>query len=90
MLAAVGALHRACVVHGDLAPRNILVDASDPVPVTSTSPRALCMRLLLSLLVLEHPPKHELRVSMITIAVHCKRMTQTADQKACRRLSQIV
>ena len=82
MLATVGALHRAGVVHGDLASRNILVDTTDPVLVTSTSRRAVCMRLLLSLLVLVHSPKHELRGSSIAIAVHCKR---NCLRELCRR-----
>ena len=51
VLAAVGRLHGAGVVHGDLRCDNILVDASDPVlpaPVPSPCRRSLC-RLLLPL-----------------------------------------
>ena len=51
VLAALGRLHGAGVVHGDLRCDNILVDASDPVPpAPAPSPRcrSLC-RLLLPL-----------------------------------------
>ena len=49
VLAALGRLHGAGVVHGDLRCDNILVDASDPVlPAPTSSPccRSLCQLLL--------------------------------------------
>lgn len=61
VLAAARSLHRAGVVHGDLAARNILVDATDPVPVVSTTPLAVRVCLMLFLLVLDLMPEHELR-----------------------------
>ena len=73
VLAAARSLHRAGVVHGDLAPRNILVDTTDPVPITSTSPHAVCVHLLLLILVLEPCQSTDCK-STITIPVHCKRI----------------
>ena len=87
VLAAARSLHRAGVVHGDLAPCNILVDTTDPVPVTSTSPLAVCVHLLLPVLVLE-PCQTTNCGSPSTIPVHCKRIfiacNATTDQQACR------
>ncbi len=69
MLAAARSLHRAGVVHGDLAARNILVDATDPVPVVSTTPLAVRVCLMLFLLVLDLMPEHELRGGKNTLPI---------------------